>query len=119
MNSYSWPINRTLTGTNTSSYSGPGSNGNEVSNFPQNTRTWTSPSDADGGVLPLYRRSDGIILILDRNTWNHLTVCKQIIIIIIIIIILSIWEFFISTLAHGFAWETASLRKPPELSLVF
>ena len=56
LNSSSWPIDETLTGTTTPGQSGPKSNSNEeVLQIPQSSRTEISPSDClmGGGLTPL------------------------------------------------------------------
>ena len=92
-----WPIEGTLSGPTTLGKSGSGSNGNKgVLHIPQSSSiTGTSPSDSlmpyPGhrlGNLTICRDAVGVfyspsnwvrikLLVIHRNTWNHLTVCKQ------------------------------------------
>ena len=59
MNSYSWPTDRSLTGTTKPVQSESGSNVNKEVKFPKSTWTGASPLDTvlnhtqDGGSLPL------------------------------------------------------------------
>ena len=92
-----WCIHRILSGATTPSQSGPGSDGNkEILCILQNSSmTGASPSDclvsyvghllgesypsAEMQSVYSLAPADWVIelLVLDSNTWNHLTVCKQ------------------------------------------
>ena len=103
-----WSIYGTLSVATTPCQSGSVSNDNEGPLcIPQSSKTGASPSDylmsypehslVEWGLIRLQKCSRFILQSqptelssLDRNAWNPLTVCKQIIIIIIIIIIIKI-----------------------------
>ena len=94
-----WPVDRTLSGATTPSQSGPGSDDNKgVLRIPQSSSiTGTSqsdylvsyPADLLAGSYPsaevqsVYSTAPTDwtrkLLVFDRNIWNDITVCKQII----------------------------------------
>ena len=49
-------------------------------------------------------------LVLDRNIWKHITICKQ-----IIIIITGVYHISFARWIFKGAWETKSLLSSPEL----